>query len=116
MAAVRCCATTKSGTRCSITSLSNMRDSAGRFVAEPLRKGVAFCMMHTLLFARKPAESGGSIVAYIDLETNSLDVLSGKIVEIGALIDGSRNMFSTVVHPGHAASPDHNLTVANQRP
>jgi DNA polymerase III epsilon subunit-like protein len=83
-----------------------MRDSAGRFVAEPLRKGGAFCMMHTLLFSRTPAESGGSIVVYIDLETNSLDVLSGKIVEIGALVDGSRNMFSTVVHPGHDASLD----------
>jgi DNA polymerase III epsilon subunit-like protein len=43
---------------------------------------------------------------YIDLETNSLDVLSGKIVEIGALVDGSRATFSTVVHPGRDAPVD----------
>ena len=106
MAAVRCCATTKAGTRCSITSLSNMKDSAGRLVAEPLRKGCTCCMMHTILFPRKPAPTCESIIAYIDLETNSLDVLSGKIVEIGALVDGSRAMFSTVVHPGHDAPLD----------
>ena len=88
MAAVRCCATTKAGTRCSITSLSNMKDSAGRFVAEPLRKGGTFCMMHTVLFPREPAPACEPIIAYIDLETNCLDVLSGKIVEIGALVDG----------------------------
>ena len=103
MAAVRCCATTKSGTRCSITSLSNMRDAAGRFAAEPLRKGGRFCRFHTILFPREPARACESIVVYIDLETNSLDVLSGKIVEIGALVDGSRATFSTVVHPGRDA-------------
>ena len=106
MAAVRCCATTKAGTRCSITSLSNMKDSAGRFVAEPLRKWGTFCMMHTVLFPREPATACEPIIAYIDLETNSLDVLSGKIVEIGALIDGSQATFSTVVHPGHEAPLD----------
>ena len=100
MAASRCCATTKSGTRCSITSLSSMRDAAGRFVAEPLRKGGSFCMMHTLLFPKEPARACESIVAYIDLETNSLDVLSGRILEVGALVDSSRAMFSTVVNPG----------------
>ena len=63
-------------------------------------------MMHTVLFCRQPLQSCESIVAYIDLETNSLDVLSGKIVEIGVLVDGSRGMFSTVVHPGHDASPN----------
>ena len=96
MAAVRCYATTKAGTRCSITSLSNMKDAAGRFVAEPLRKGGSFCMMHTVLFPREPAGAREAIVAYIDLETNSLDVLSGRILEVGALVDGSRAMFSTV--------------------
>ena len=102
MAVVRCGATTKSGTRCSIMSLSNMRDSAGRCVAEPLRKGGTFCAMHTVLFPRAPAMACESIVAYIDLETNSLDV-SGNIVEIGALVDDSRATFSTVVHPGRDA-------------
>ena len=99
MAVVRCGATTKSGTRCSITSLSNMRDSAGRCVAEPLRKGGTFCAMHTVLFPRAPAMASESIVVYIDLETNSLEV-TGNIVEIGALVDDSRATFSTVVHPG----------------
>ena len=80
-----------------------MKDSAGRFVAEPLRKGGTFCIMHTILFPREPALACESIIAYVDLETNSLDVLSGKIVEIGALVDGSRATFSTVVHPGHEA-------------
>ena len=58
-----------------------MKDSAGRFVAEPLRKGGTFCMMHTILFPREPAPACESIIAYIDLDTNSLDALSGKIVE-----------------------------------
>ena len=106
MAAVRCCATTKSGTRCSITSLSSMRDAAGRFVAEPLRKGGSFCMMHTVLFPREPAQACEPLIAYIDLETNSLDVLSGNILEVGALVDGSRAMFSTVVNPGCGAHLD----------
>ena len=53
-------------------------------------------MMHTVLFPREPALACESIIAYIDLETNNLDVLSGKIVEIGALVDGSRATFSTV--------------------
>ena len=84
----------------------SMRDSAGRFVAEPLRKGGAFCMMHTVLFCRMPMQSCDFVIAYIDLETNSLDPCTGKIVEIGALVDGSRGMFSTVVCPGHDLSPD----------
>ena len=71
-----------------------MRDAAGRFIAEPLRKGGRFCMVHTTLFPREPAPACEAIVAYIDLETNSLDVLTGKIVEIGALVDGSRATFS----------------------
>ena len=74
-----------------------MRDAAGRVIAEPLRKGGRFCMMHTILFPREPAPACDAIVAYIDLETNSLDVLCGKIFEVGALVGGSRAMFSTVV-------------------
>ena len=63
-------------------------------------------MMHTILFPRQPAPACESIIAYIDLETSSLNVLSGKIVEIGALVDGSLATFSTVVHPGHDAPLD----------
>ena len=83
-----------------------MRDAAGRLVAEPLCKGGSFCTMHTVLFPREPAKACEAVVAYIDLETNSLDVLSGKILEVGALVDGSRAMFSTVVHPGNDAHLD----------
>ena len=83
-----------------------MRDSAGRFAAYPLRKGGEFCTMHTVLFCVQPAHVDESIIAYIDLETNSLDPLCGNIVEIGALIGSTRGMFSTVVHPGHDETPD----------
>ncbi len=69
-----------------ITSLSNLKDSAGRFVAGSLRKAGRFCMMHTVPIPMVPAPACESIVADIDLETNSLDVLSSKILEIGALI------------------------------
>ena len=81
-----------------------MRDSAGRFVADPLRRGGRYCKMHTILFSREPVRACEPLIAYLDLETDSLDVLTGKIVEIGALVDGSRAMFSTVVHPGHSAA------------
>ena len=84
----RCCGTTKSGQRCSITSSSGMRDSLGRLVADPLRSGSPFCMLHTVMFLVEPAHMCDGIVVYIDLETNSLDVLSGRIVEIGALVEG----------------------------
>ena len=62
--------------------------------------------MHTTLFPRDPPPTCEPAIAYIDLETNSLNVFSGKIVEIGALVDGSRATFSTVVHPGHDAPVD----------
>ena len=77
-----------------------MRDSLGRLVADPLRRGSPFCLWHTVLFRVEPAHVCDCIVVYMDLETSSLDVLSGKIVEIGALIEGSRSAFSTVVNPG----------------
>ena len=59
-----------------------------------------------MLFRVEPVQVCDSIVVYMDLETNSLDVLSGKIVEIGAVIEGSRFMFSTVVNPGQAENID----------
>ena len=102
----RCCGTTKSGQRCSITSSSSMRGSLGRLVADPLRRGSAFCMLHTVLFRVEPAHIRDSVIVYMDLETNSLDVLTGKVVEIGALIEGSCFTFSTVVNPGQDESID----------
>ena len=53
-----------------------------------------------MLFTTYPTELGDAVVAYIDLETDSLDPLSWNIVEIGALVGGSRAAFSTVVNPG----------------
>ena len=106
IAAAQCSGTTRAGHRCSITSLSKMRDSAGRLVADPLRKGGLCCALHTVLFCIVPVQASESIIAYIDLETNSLDVLSGRIVEVGALIHGSYGKFSTVVHPGCDSCPD----------
>ena len=63
-------------------------------------------MFHTILFCAKPTKLGDAVIAYIDLEMNSLDVLNGRIVEIGALIDGSRSVFSTVVNAGPCGSLD----------
>ena len=77
-----------------------MTDSLGRLVADPLRKGSSFCMLHTALFRVEPTQVRDPLVVYMDLETNSLDVLSGKIVQIGALVEGHGFMFSTVVNPG----------------
>ena len=61
-------------------------------------------MMHTVLFVREPVQACEPLIVYLDLAANSLDVSTGKIVEIGALVHGSRSMFSTVVHPGHGAA------------
>ena len=89
-ASARCCGKTKMGQRCSITSSSSMRDSLGRCVAEPLRKGSPFCMLHTVLFCVEPAHVRDAIVCYMDLETDGLDCLCGRIVEIAGLVeDGS---------------------------
>ena len=62
-------------------------------------------MLHTVLFCVAPAHVRDAIVCYMDLETDSLDCLSGRIVEIAGLVeDGS--VFSTVVNPGLDACPD----------
>ena len=104
-ASARCCGKTKTGQRCSITSSSSMRDSLGRCVAKPMRKGSPFCMLHTVLFCVEPAHVRDAIVCYMDLETDSLDCLCGRIVEIEGLVeDGS--VFSAVVNPGLDAHPD----------
>ena len=63
-------------------------------------------MLHTVLFRVEPTRVRDPLVVYMDLETNSLDVLYGKIVEIGALVEGHGFMFSTVVNPGQDESLD----------
>ena len=91
----RCHGITKAGKRCSITSRSTVMDAAGRRVGQPLALGAPCCLFHATLFHVCPAELSDAVVAYIDLETDSLDVLSGNIVEIGALVSGSRAAFSS---------------------
>ena len=63
-----------------------MVDSAGRPVAEPLRKGSPYCLFHTRPFATKPVCETGPVVAlYMDLETTGVDVVKDRVVEIAAL-------------------------------
>ena len=83
-----------------------MRDAAGRLVALPLRSGCAFCLLHTVLFRTLPVDLGDCVLAFCDLETTSLDVLSGSIVEIGAVIGNSGSKFSTVVKPPRMSAAD----------
>ena len=83
-----------------------MTDSLGRLVADPLRRGSAFCLLHTVLFRVEPAHIRDGIVVDMDLETSGLDLLSNKIVEIGALVEGHGFTFSTVVNPGQDESLD----------
>ena len=63
-------------------------------------------MLHIVLFATKPTHAEEAVIAYIDLETNSLDPIGGRIVEIAEVVHGGRGTFSTVVHPGHGVTPD----------
>ena len=64
-------------------------------------------MIHTVLFLTRPAQpSDATLIAYIDLETSSLDPLGGSIVEIGSLICGSGSVFSTVVKPCRSLPAD----------
>ena len=63
-------------------------------------------MFHTALFRVEPAHVCDCIVVYMDLETSSLDILSGKIVEIGALIEGSHSTFpSFYINPTGGMRP-----------
>ena len=50
IAMTRCSGTTRKGTRCTITSTSEMIDSTGRLVALPLRRGGEFCAIHAKPF------------------------------------------------------------------
>ena len=104
----RCAGITGSGQRCSITARSTMRDKAGRLVGRPLSLGAPCCVYHAVLFHTCPADLRDAIWVFIDLETDSLDVLSGNIVEIGALVGGTRASFSTVVNPGRRGTQDAN--------
>ena len=103
----QCQGVTKSGKQCSITAASQMRDFAGRLVALPLCCGGSYCMLHAVFFSTLPAQPRDAIVvAYLDLETSSLDFLSGSIVEIACLICGTGGVFSTVVQPCRSLPED----------
>ena len=63
-------------------------------------------MLHTVLFCVEPAHVRDAIVCYMDLETDGLDCLSGRIVEIAGILEDSSCVFSTVVNPGFGACTD----------
>ena len=63
-------------------------------------------MLHMALFCVEPAHVRDAIVCYMDLETDSLNCLSGRIVEIAGVLEDSSCVFSTVVNPGPVACPE----------
>ncbi len=84
----RCRAVTRSGAQCAINAGSAFRDSSGKLVSEPLRRGGPHCMFHMSLFETRVAHvSGDVLVFYIDFETTGLDVLAAEVLEIGVTED-----------------------------
>ena len=82
----RCNGITRKGTRCTITSASEMIDNSGRLCALPLRRGGEFCAIHAKPFMVRPKKSETSlVVVYLDLETTGVDVAQDRIVELAAL-------------------------------
>ena len=94
----RCRGTTKSGSRCSLTSESTLLDERGRAVAEPLRRGGECCLFHARPFCSQAVELRGAVVVFLDFESTGLDVARDRIVEIGAA--AANGNFATVVSPG----------------
>ena len=85
-AMTRCSGTTRKGTRCTITSASDMNDNSGRPVAQPLRRGGDYCALHAKPFVVRPAATEASlVVVFLDLETTGVDVAQDRIVELAAL-------------------------------
>ena len=102
--AAQCQGTTKRGARCSLTSISKIRDERGRLVAEPLRRGGSYCRFHARPFVARAMEerdqAESAMIVFLDFETTGLDVTKDEIVEIGALDARAGAVFSTVVCPG----------------
>ena len=98
---LQCEAATRSGSRCSITAASRLRDSYGRLAAAPLTRGGRHCAFHTPTFAHAPVHRpvGDVVVVYIDLETSGLDVLADEILEVAAAASCPDAFFSTTVRP-----------------
>ena len=70
--AKRCTGTTRSGTRCSISSTSNITTDGGRLAAEPLRSGLDRCLFHCVPFETQLAEPDPDrryVLVLLDLET-----------------------------------------------
>jgi DNA polymerase III epsilon subunit-like protein len=99
-AEVQCEGTTRAGSRCAVTDKANFRDGAGRFIAEPLRRGSRTCLYHLDLFCTMPVSvSRDFVVLYLDLETSGLDVLHDEVLEIAITADVSNAQFATTVLP-----------------
>ena len=65
----RCSGTTRAGKQCSITATSTMTDDMGRLVAQPLRCGGRFCVLHAKPFVVRPAPvTEAMVLVFLDLE------------------------------------------------
>ena len=83
----RCNGKTKLGKRCSITSVSNLRNEAGHLVSEPLRRGGRYCAIHCPTFCTNPVSLNAGcevLLVILDLETTGVDVVNDRIVELAA--------------------------------
>ena len=70
--AKRCTGTTRSGTKCSISSTSNITTDGGGLAAEPLRSGLDRCLFHCVPFETQAAEPDPErrcVLVLLDLET-----------------------------------------------
>ena len=98
---------TKAGRRCSITTLSDLRNKeTGTLVCEPLKRGCFFCEFHAVLFwaTMQPPEDAldhqrSQRIFIMDLETTGLSPTRDFIVELGAVEIASGAVYCTVVQP-----------------
>ena len=76
----QCEGTTRSGTRCGITSTSTMRSSSGRLLGALLAVGSRFCALHLKLFVASflPLDACDVAELYMDFETTGLDLCLGR--------------------------------------
>ena len=110
--AVRCCAITRAGHRCSISSTSHCRDQrTGRLAARPLQQGSRHCLFHARPFCRvdenllRFQSSQPPVIIYFDLETTSLDPVTTNIIEVGAVSHHCDAAFSSLVQPKGKLDP-----------
>ena len=111
MVVVQCCAITRAGRRCSITSASTLRDRlTGRLAAAPLLNQGKYCLFHATVFSSiqecgpRSGCNRPPLVVYLDLETTSLDTLKTEIVELGAIVDDTGAAFASLVRPREGSS------------